>query len=152
MRSVSEQITHRQPHINKQYATTGSLCDSDKVVNSSATGEKKVLFNTKVNVVLIPSRKDYCEANLSENICFNEYEYSQFKQEALSELRRFMIQNETTDLKSALALLLKDNVDEGKDNEISIPPPECQQKIIDVKVPSGYAEKSFLEYTDVFIG
>ena len=98
MRSLSEPVISSpgiSSTIRRLFVTTGSLDDSDTnaaIRNNSniplaLKKRLKVRWNTSIRVILIPTRTEYSDARLAQELWWNEDDYSVFKRAAVDELR-----------------------------------------------------------------
>lgn len=55
--------------------------------------KNKVRFFSTIEVVLIPSRIEYQEANLNTELWFNDEEFQVIRQETINELNQFLQEN-----------------------------------------------------------
>ena len=67
--------------------------------------KQKVRFDNDVKVVLIPTREEYEEAQLTNLLWWSEDQYKQFKKSALAELKLFLLAYPSLDTKSALKII-----------------------------------------------
>lgn len=74
---------------------------------------KVVTFNCKVAVIQIPTIEVYERLGLAELIWFREWEYLEFKYEAVDELRKYMVNHKLLDSKLAIQHLYVNDVPES---------------------------------------
>mmetsp|Transcript_24362 Transcript_24362/g.22138 ORF Transcript_24362/g.22138 Transcript_24362/m.22138 type:complete len:155 (+) Transcript_24362:25-489(+) len=67
--------------------------------------KKKISFNTSVKVILIPTREEYIEANISELIWYNHSDYYSYKISARDEILQYIESNPDTTYRTAMKLL-----------------------------------------------
>ena len=79
-------------------------CKSAKQCHTTKEEKKKVRWHLNVRVVLIPTRDEYEHAGLGNFIWWNEDDYTQFRDSAAFELKRF-VEVMSMDLKEAIKIL-----------------------------------------------
>ena len=75
--------------------------------------KRSVSFSRAVHVMLIPTREEYCQANLDTSMWWDRDDYDTFKDDAVSELKSLMRVDPRIDCKVAQTLLyqpLDDNI------------------------------------------
>lgn len=86
------------------------IMDTEQMQNTPTSSppespKKKVsFFNTK-NVILIPKREEYIQANLSQHIWLNQEEYNHIKIEIFNEVNEFVEKNPSFTKKEAFNLI-----------------------------------------------
>src|SRR5437016_1402766 len=104
-------MSRSQPMINntgsvalgKAWATTGNLQDHKHDFYGNKL--KSVMFSARVHVILIPSINEYEAAGLAPALWWCDDDYKVFKQNALQEVKDYMIESSITDSKEAIKIL-----------------------------------------------
>ena len=69
---------------------------------------KKIKFNMIKYVKLIPSRKDF-DDNMKKTMWWNDYDYDNFRNLAIYELKNIMLRHSNMHIKDAIKLLYQPN-------------------------------------------
>ena len=88
------------PDFGRRWGTVSDLCEMEELAE-----KKKVNFNPRVNVVLIPSSSEYEEAGLRACLWWSREEFNSFKRSARRELEFFIRLQDTVDSGTALRML-----------------------------------------------
>lgn len=95
-------------HLGRLWATTGDLSNN---LSNNKKIKKKVKFINSVRVILIPTRHEYLNANITDIIWWNDLDYKGFKSSAVREVESLMNISKVSN-KTAMRLLYQ-NQPEG---------------------------------------
>ena len=90
--------------MDRGWKTTGDLTRSNGEIKASKIIKRNIKFDTKVRVILIPTRQEYCDIGLGEVLWWSNSDYGTFKESAGNELRT-MLSLYGMDAKAAIAQL-----------------------------------------------
>ena len=94
---------------------TNTIGWATKAGDYSYKRSRRVKFNSSVvqHVILIPTVEEYRSAGLNEHLWWCNIDYKNFKECAVKELQRFLLENTRSDTKSALKMLYQPESNES---------------------------------------
>lgn len=91
---------------------TDQYANSLSPINSPEPNKKKVNFDGIVSIILIPSRIEYFNANIADNVWSNNEEIKEYKKSAFNELLQLMSSQPNLSLREAFLQLYHSEVEE----------------------------------------
>lgn len=135
--------------LGKSWATTGDLHDyqNQSTIYNDEKMKKKIKFSPSVRVVLIPTAIEYEEANICDLIWWKDADYRLFKQDAVQELKSFLIERPDLNAKEAIKLLYQCKFDNEMSEAVSLI--DCIASVSsDVTTTNSTDEESVSFYND----
>ncbi|HBB53655.1 MAG TPA: hypothetical protein DCZ80_07120 [Legionellales bacterium] len=109
----------RPPLFFNTFAYASSLnafakkCHQDSpTISPPESPKNKVRFFNTIEVVLIPARIEYTEANLNTDLWFNDEEFKVIQQETIDELNQFLQKNPNCSKREALNKIYSSDQDD----------------------------------------
>jgi hypothetical protein len=113
--------------LGRAWATTTNLIESHPTPRVETKLRKRVRYETSVRVVLIPTRDEYVEAGLQNDLWWEDTDYTVFKNSAVRELKALMTLKRLTNSKEALTLLYQPGfhieIEDISPTVVATPPP-----------------------------
>jgi len=135
MKAISSSTNSGNSSVGRSWATTGDLSAEYNRPSEANIGKKRIKFSPSVRVVLIPTIIEYIEANIGDMIWWSEQDYRVFKQDAVLELKEYLIKCPNDSAKQAIKNLYGSSSDlEG------FPPLTLCGSVLDVKIPSASSD------------
>jgi len=105
--------------MEKQWKTTNDLKTATEM-KEDVRLKRSIKFDSKVRVILIPTRQEYCDVGLGEALWWSSSDYGFFKESAGRELRA-MLELYGMDAKAVLAQMYQPDSNERSDDKNGFP-------------------------------